>query len=124
MCANLVNETSDFHSPLTHLWLPGIVMNITVEIENLLRNNVTDVVQAMAKPFCVTKPFCVKEPSCVTKPFGVYYLYTYLCIFIVQKCGGYSLRSLDVILLTVPNVRTEFGKRAFMYSVPLSWNAL
>uniref|UniRef100_A0A8C7PVH2 Reverse transcriptase domain-containing protein n=1 Tax=Oncorhynchus mykiss TaxID=8022 RepID=A0A8C7PVH2_ONCMY len=33
----------------------------------------------------------------------------YLGIFIVQKCGGYSLRSLDFILLTVPNVRTEFG---------------
>ena len=35
-----------------------------------------------------------------------------------------TLRSLDVILLTVPNVRTEFGKRAFMYSAPSSWNAL
>ena len=48
----------------------------------------------------------------------------YFAIFIAQKCGGYSLRSLDFILLTVPNVRTEFGKRAYMYSAPSSWNAL
>ena len=48
----------------------------------------------------------------------------YLGIFIVQKCGGYTLRSLDFILLTVPNVQTEFGERAFMNSAPSSWNAL
>lgn len=73
-------------------------------------------------------------PSLVTRRLSHWYTFIYkailgllpfyLCIFIVQKCGGYSLRSLDFILLTVPNVRTEFGKRAFMYSAPSSWNTL
>ena len=48
----------------------------------------------------------------------------YLAIFIVQKCGGYSLHSQDFFLLTVPNVRTEFAKRVLMDSAPSAWNAL
>ena len=73
-------------------------------------------------------------PSLVTRRLSHWYTFIYKAIlgllpfyfghFLVQKCGGYSLRSLDFILLTVPNVRTEFGKRAFMYSAPSSWNAL
>jgi hypothetical protein len=54
-------------------------------------------------------------PSLVTRRLSHWYTFIYkaiwgllpfyLCIFIVQKCGGYSLRSLDFILLTVPNVQ-------------------
>ena len=49
----------------------------------------------------------------------------YLCVCINQRSvGQYSLRSLDFFMLTVPNARTEMGKRAFGYSAPSSWNML
>src|SRR4029434_7743980 len=49
----------------------------------------------------------------------------YLCVLIKQKsAGNYSLRSQDCFMLTVPNARTEIGKRAFMYSAPSAWNIL
>ena len=73
-------------------------------------------------------------PSLVTRRLIHWYTFIYIAIlgllpfylgiFIAQKCGGNSLRLLDFILLTVPNVRTEFGKRAFMYSAPSAWKAL
>src|SRR4029434_10933099 len=48
-----------------------------------------------------------------------------LCFLIKQKSAGkYSLRSEDCFMLTVPNARTEIGKRAFMYSAPSAWNIL
>ena len=49
----------------------------------------------------------------------------YLCVLIKQKSAGkYSLRSQDFFMLSVPNARTETGKRAFVYSAPLAWNML
>ena len=49
----------------------------------------------------------------------------YLCVFIMQKnTGQYSLRSQDLFMLSVPNARTEIGKRAFGYSAPSAWNLL
>ena len=49
----------------------------------------------------------------------------YLCVLIKQKsAGNYSLRSQDCFMLTVPNARTEIGKRAFVYSAPSAWNIL
>jgi hypothetical protein len=56
----------------------------------------------------------VRWPSLVTRRLRHWYTFIYKVIlgllpfylgfFIVLKCGGYSLRSLDFILLTVPNV--------------------
>ncbi len=49
----------------------------------------------------------------------------YLCVLITQNnTGQYSLRSQDFFLLSVPNVRTEIGKRAFSYSAPSARNLL
>ena len=49
----------------------------------------------------------------------------YLCVLIKQKsAGNYSLRSQDCFMLTVPNARTEIGRRAFVYSAPSAWNIL
>jgi hypothetical protein len=57
-----------------------------------------------------------------TKPFWVYF--HFIWPFLLFRNVVSTLRSQDFILLTVPNVRTEFGKRAFIYSAPSAWNAL
>lgn len=48
----------------------------------------------------------------------------YLSSLLNVKHGNHSLRSLDVLRLTVPRVRTEFGKTAFRFSAPSTWNKL
>lgn len=49
----------------------------------------------------------------------------YLCELIKHKnTGQYALRSQNLILLDVPNVRTELGKKAFVYAAPTAWNLL
>ena len=46
----------------------------------------------------------------------------------VYICGkmthSYSLRSQDLFLLSVPEVRTERGKKAFKCAAPSAWNSL
>ncbi|CDQ73488.1 unnamed protein product [Oncorhynchus mykiss] len=69
-------------------------------------------------------------PSLVTRRLSHWYTFIYkailgllpfyLCIFIVQKCGGYSLHSLDFNLL-MPKLNLV---KAIMYSAPSSWNTL
>ena len=48
----------------------------------------------------------------------------YLSVFLTRKHGNYGLRSQDTMLMTVPRVRTELGKKAFMFSAPFAWNSL
>lgn len=40
----------------------------------------------------------------------------------VSHSINYCLRSNDTLLLSVPEVGTEFGKQAFMFSAPTAWN--
>lgn len=50
---------------------------------------------------------------------------SYLCTYLtITPNLVYSLRSQDYISAPVPRTRTEFGKRAFMYSAPSTWNEL
>ena len=50
---------------------------------------------------------------------------SYLCIHLTFKSNStYSLRSQDFLTTSVPLARTEFGKRAFAYSAPTTWNGL
>ncbi len=50
---------------------------------------------------------------------------SYLCSYVTWKTvGSYSLCSQDLFWLLVPNVHTELGKTAFMYSALSSWNVL
>ena len=50
---------------------------------------------------------------------------SYLCSLIMRKSAGpHFLRSQDLVLLSVPNVRTEQAKKAFVYSAPTVWNTL
>lgn len=50
---------------------------------------------------------------------------TYLSTLLIQPRGGhYNLRSKNYISYHVPTVRTEFGKHAFSYAAPFSWNIL
>ena len=51
---------------------------------------------------------------------------SYVCSLIMRKSAGpHFLRSQDLVLLSVPNVRTEQGKKAFVYSTaPTVWNTL
>ena len=48
----------------------------------------------------------------------------YLCAYLLRNQGQYSLRSQDVLQLTVPRARTELGKKAFKQVAPFAWNAL
>lgn len=49
----------------------------------------------------------------------------YICTLVTRtNSGSYSLRSNDQLLLSVPLVRTELGKKAFVHSAPFSWNLL
>lgn len=49
----------------------------------------------------------------------------YLQSYIEKKSTGrYCLRSEDLLLLSVPQVRTELGKGAFKYAAPCTWNQL
>ena len=68
-------------------------------------------------------------PSLITRRLS--HWYTFICKAILGLLPFYCSEmwwvlssSQDFILLTVPNVQTEFGKRAFMYSAPSAWNAL
>lgn len=57
----------------------------------------------------------------------LYKLPLYLCTLLTQQISSrYNLRSQDqnLILLTLPKVRTEFGRNAFSYAAPSSWNQL
>lgn len=36
-----------------------------------------------------------------------------------KKCRGYCLRSQDSFILSIPNICTEFGKRAFKFAAPI-----
>lgn len=49
---------------------------------------------------------------------------SYLCALIQIAEGHYALRSHDMIGLSVPRVRTDWGKRAFSYAALKAWNAL
>ena len=49
----------------------------------------------------------------------------YLCTHLtVASNSSYSFRSQDFLSTSVPRARTEFGKRAFVYSAPFTWNGL
>ena len=50
---------------------------------------------------------------------------SYLCSLIMRKSAGpHFLRSEDLVLLFVPNMWTEQGKKAFIYSALTVWNTL
>ncbi len=50
---------------------------------------------------------------------------SYLCCLIKQKIvEKYFLRSQNCYTLSVPFVRSELGKKAFMYAAPTDWNLL
>ena len=49
---------------------------------------------------------------------------SYLCSLMRESAGPHFLRSQDLVLLSVRNVRTEQGKKAFVYSAPTVWNTL
>ena len=50
---------------------------------------------------------------------------SYVCSLITRKSvGPHFLCLQDLVLLSVPNVRTEQGKKAFVYSAPTVWNTL
>uniref|UniRef100_A0A8C2EK04 Reverse transcriptase domain-containing protein n=1 Tax=Cyprinus carpio TaxID=7962 RepID=A0A8C2EK04_CYPCA len=46
------------------------------------------------------------------------------CLIQKKSVGKYSLRSDNCFTLSVPFVRTELGKRAFMYAAPFEWNSI
>ena len=49
----------------------------------------------------------------------------YLKELLISKKAPRTLRSAELSLLGIPRVRTEtFGKRAFEYAAPRTWNAL
>ena len=49
----------------------------------------------------------------------------YLCVYISRTQNPiYNLRSNDRYELSVPRMRTEFGKQSFMFSAPKAWNLL
>lgn len=49
---------------------------------------------------------------------------SYLCVLLQKTSSCYALRSCSTLVLSVPRVRTEFGKRAFSFAAPLAWNTL
>ncbi len=50
---------------------------------------------------------------------------SYLCTYLTFTSNpSYRLHSLDFLTASVPRTRTEFGKRAFMFSAPSAWNNL
>ncbi len=50
---------------------------------------------------------------------------SYLCCLIQQKIvEKYFLRSQNCYSLSVPCVRSELGKKAFMHAAPTDWNLL
>lgn len=64
------------------------------------------------------RPFFICKGLLGLRPF-------YLQTFIKQiSMGSYRLRSQDLLLLLVPKVRSELGKRVFMFAVPSVWNQL
>ena len=49
----------------------------------------------------------------------------YLKELLINKKAPRTLRSAELSLLEIPRVRTEtFGKRAFEYAAPHTWNSL
>ena len=48
----------------------------------------------------------------------------YLCDLLEHYEPGRQLRSNNMRLLKVPNIKTKFGQRSFYYSAPKLWNAL
>ena len=59
--------------------------------------------------------------QCVLSPL----LFITVCKLLKQNSTGKnSLRSQDCVMLSVPYVHTEIGKRAFVYSAPSAWNML
>ncbi len=51
-------------------------------------------------------------------------LSSYLSVFSFAENNRYNLRSKNSILFTIPAVKSEFGKIAFRYNAPSTWNAL
>lgn len=49
---------------------------------------------------------------------------TYLSVLLTSNHGHYGLRSNDVLHLLVPYVKTELGKKAFVFAAPSAWNLL
>ena len=49
---------------------------------------------------------------------------SYLSIISLVQNNRYNLRSKDSILFKTPAVQSEFGKIAFRYNAPSTWNAL
>lgn len=49
---------------------------------------------------------------------------TYLSVLLTSNHGHYGLRSNDVLHLLVPHVKTELGKKAFVFAAPSAWNLL
>lgn len=46
----------------------------------------------------------------------------YLSTYLIRSNKSHGLRSQDFIMMSVPRVRTELGKKAFKYAAPSSWN--
>jgi len=49
---------------------------------------------------------------------------TYLSVLLTKNHSHYGLRLNDVLHLVVPRVKTELGKKAFMFAAPSAWNLL
>jgi len=49
---------------------------------------------------------------------------TYLSVLLTRNHGHCGLRSNDLLHLLVPGVKTELGKKAFMFAAPSAWNLL
>lgn len=50
---------------------------------------------------------------------------SYLLTFVSQRTSGsYNLRSQNLLLLSIPKVQTEQGKKAFKFAAPFAWNEL
>ena len=53
------------------------------------------------------------------------FLPSYLLSYINRSnAGTYNLQSQDLLLLSVPKVRTELGKKVFRFAAPSAWNLL
>ena len=49
---------------------------------------------------------------------------TYLCELLTPYLQTRTLRSSDKNLLSVPNIKSEYGRRSFSYAAPTVWNSL
>ena len=49
---------------------------------------------------------------------------TYLCELLTPYLQTRTLRSSDKNLLSVPNIKPEYGRRSFSYAAPTVWNSL